>query len=203
MKPLTMGAVKSKDLTPMFRTVIANAIESYDDFVGVINNHVALSIRSMVKGRHNLQGLKEDQLTTHITNQFESFGFNVSHDKQIGGHVDIVIEYDRYIWFGEAKIHSSYANLEKGWHQLTTRYMTGMPGENEGSFFIYNFNQNALTVTNEWRKFLTDNHPNVEQGSIEDGLNFPTRLCHEGTGLSLKVNHYNIPLYFQPKDRGD
>lgn len=203
MKPLTLGAIKSKNLTPLFRSLIADAIECYDDFVAIINNHIAQSIRSMVRARQNFQDLKEDQLTQFMVSQFESFGFRVSHDKQIGGHVDITVEYEDYLWLAEAKIHSSYLTLQRGWYQLTTRYMTGMPGESEGSFFIYNFNKDAASVTQAWRAFLTDFHPDVTQGDIEDGLNFATQLKHEGSGLPIKVNHYNIPLLFEPKDRGD
>lgn len=203
MNPLTLGSARSKDLMPLFRSVISSTIDCYDDFVGIINSHITASIRSMIRGRQNLQNLKEDQLTHFMIAQFESFGFKVSHDKQIGGHVDISIEYDDYLWLAEAKIHSSYFTLQRGWYQLTTRYMTGMAEENEGAFFIYNFNKKAATVTEGWRSFLTDFHPDVEQGVVEGGLHFATRTNHEGTGLPIKVNHYNIPLYFDPKDRDE
>ncbi|TRO08205.1 hypothetical protein EQ836_24710 [Ectopseudomonas mendocina] len=200
MKALTLGASKEKDLMPVFRSVVNDAIGSYDDFVGVINNLVKRKITSMIRGRHKLQGLDEDQLTYKITDQFEELGFNVSHDKQVGGHVDILIEHEEYLWSGEAKKHSGYSKLEQGWFQLTTRYMTGMPNENAGSFFIYNFNQDAISVTTAWRKFLADSHPSVEQGEVEGGLHFASRTKHEGTGLPILINHYNIPLYHDPKD---
>jgi len=201
LNTLTLGATKEKNLIPLFRTVVSNAISSYDDFVNVVENLIKNKITSMVRGKHNLQGMTEDQLTSKITDQFEELGFLVSHDKQIGGHADIVLEYDNYLWLGEAKIHSSYPYLQKGWYQLTTRYMTGMPDENAGAILIYNFNKNAIGVTKGWREVLTDFHPEVEQGEIEGGLHFASRTIHEGTGLPLKINHYNIPLYHDPKDK--
>lgn len=201
MKGLTLGAAKQYDMIPVFRTVVADAVNSYEDFVGVIDYMIKRKISSMARGRHNLQGMSEDQLTGKIADQFEELGFLVSHDKQIGGHADIVLEYDEYLWLGEAKIHGSYTTLQKGWYQLTTRYMTGLPNENAGSFIIYNFNKDALSVTNEWRSVLQDFQSGVELGEIEDGLNFASSLIHEGSGLPIKVNHYNIPLYHKPKDK--
>ncbi|MFO3664415.1 MULTISPECIES: hypothetical protein [Pseudomonas syringae group] len=201
MIPLTLGATKDKNLQPIFKTVIQDSIDCYPDFVNVINNQIRNAIRSMVRSRNQFEGMGEDQITYHIISKFEDFGFNASHDKQVGGHVDITIEYDDYIWLAEAKKHSSYLTLQRGWYQLTTRYMTGVEQEDHGAFLIYNFNKDAANVTLEWRQFLIDFHPDVELGAVEGGLNFASLATHEGTGLKIKVNHYNIPLYFDPKDR--
>lgn len=201
MTALTLKAAKDKDLVPVFRSAIALAIEDYTDFVDVIRNVLKRTIRNMVRGRNHFVGQGEDQITFHICSQFDGHGFNCSHDKQIGGHVDIVIEYEDYLWFGEAKIHTSYPTLQKGWAQLTTRYMTGVVNEDRGAFLIYNFNKNAVNVTKEWRQVMIDFYPELHIGEIEEELNFVSTGPHEGTGRTFIIDHYNIPLYFDPKDK--
>lgn len=201
MTVLTLKAAKEKDLVPVFRSAIALAIDDYSDFVDVVRNVLKRSIRNMVRGRNHFAGQGEDQITFHIISQFDSHGFNCSHDKQIGGHVDIVVEHEEYLWFGEAKIHTSYPTLQKGWAQLTTRYMTGVANEDQGAFLIYNFNKNAAKVTREWREVMTSFYPDVRLGATEDDLNFVSTGTHEGTGRTFTIDHYNIPLYFDPKDK--
>ncbi|MCO8163312.1 hypothetical protein NJC38_14200 [Pseudomonas sp. 21LCFQ010] len=201
MTALTLKAAREKDLNPIFRGAVSSAIESYGDFVDVIRHVISRTIKNMVRGRNHFEGMGEDKITFHVISQFHSLGFNASHDKQVGGHVDITIEHGDYLWYGEAKIHTCYATLQKGWAQLTTRYMTGMAGEDCGAFLIYNFNKNAAQVTHEWRKVMVENYPDVELGEIEDGLNFASKGIHAGSGRSFLVDHYNIPLYFDPQDR--
>lgn len=201
MTSLTLKTAKEKDLSPIFRSAIAAEIDCYTDFVDIIRNVLRRVIRSMVRGRNHLQGLNEDQITYHIISNFDTYGFASSHDKQIGGHVDITIEYEDYLWYGEAKIHSSYLTLQRGWAQLTTRYMTGMAGEDRGAFLIYNFNKDAVSVTTNWREVIQEQYSDIVLGEVEDDLNFVCSGKHEGTGRSYVVDHYNIPLYFDPKDR--
>lgn len=201
MNALTLKTAKEKDLVPVFRSAIAAEIDSYADFVDIIRNVLRRVIRGMVRGRNHHQGMGEDQLTNHIVSHFDVYGFASSHDKQYGGHVDITIEYEEYVWFGEAKIHSSYLTLQRGWAQLTTRYMSGTAGEDRGAFLIYNFNKNAISVTTTWREVMQEQYPDIALGEVEEDLNFVSSGPHEGTGRTYTVDHYNIPLYFEPRDR--
>lgn len=201
MTALTLKTAKEKDLVPIFRSAIASEIDSYADFVDIIRNVLRRVIRTMVRGRNHFQGMGEDQITYHIISHFDAYGFVSGHDKQIGGHVDITVEFEDYLWYGEAKIHSSYLTLQRGWAQLTSRYMTGMVDEDRGAFLIYNFNKDAVSVTNSWREVMTEQYLDVVLGEVEDDLNFVCQGTHEGTGRSYHVDLYNIPLYFEPKDR--
>lgn len=202
MNALTLKTAKEKDLVPIFRSAIAAEIDNYADFVDIIRNVLKRVIKGMVRSRNHFQGMGEDQLTNHIVSHFDNYGFICSHDKQIGGHVDISIEFDDYLWYAEAKIHSSYLTLQRGWAQLTTRYMTGMADEDRGAFLIYNFNKDAVSVTSAWRQVMEEQYPDIELGAVEDNLNFVCSGTHEGTGRKYTVDNYNIPLYFDPKDRG-
>lgn len=201
MTTLTLKTAKEKDLVPIFRSAIASEIDSYDDFVDIIRNVLKRVIKTIVRGRNHFQGMGEDQITYHIISHFDAYGFSSSHDKQVGGHVDITVEFDDYLWYGEAKIHSSYLTLQRGWAQLTTRYMTGMVDEDRGAFLIYNFNKDAVSVTATWREVMEEQYSDVVLGDVEDDLNFVCSGTHEGTGRKYIVDTYNIPLYFDPKDR--
>ncbi|POP66556.1 hypothetical protein [Pseudomonas syringae] len=201
MSALTLKAAKEKNLRPIFRTAVGQAIDEYSDFVDIIRHVLKSTIVSMVRGRNHFKGMGEDQITYFIVSHFDSYGFHSSHDKQIGGHVDITVEFEEFLWFGEAKIHTSYLTLQKGWAQLTTRYMTGMVNEDRGAFLIYNFNKNAANVTAEWREVMIEQYPNLELGAVEDQLNFVCSGVHEGSGRKYIIDHYNIPLYFKPEDK--
>lgn len=201
MTALTLKTAKEKDLVPVFRTTISAAIEEYEDFVDIIRNVLRRTIKGMVRGRNHFVDQGEDQITFFIVSHFDAYGFLSSHDKQIGGHVDITIEYEDFLWYGEAKIHTSYPTLLKGWAQLTTRYMTGLCNEDRGAFLIYNFNKDAASVTSEWRATMAEHHPAVELGEVEEDLNFVSTGTHEGSGRPFIIDHYNIPLYFKPQDK--
>lgn len=202
MSRLTLhSSQNSKDLTPIFRSVIAGAIANYDDFTSVINTQLRKIIKAMVRNAEQFQKHNEDQLTFHIISQYETLGFEAKHGVMIGGHVDITISYQGYLWIGEAKKHSSYPTLQKGWEQLTSRYSTGMDEEDQGAFLIYNFNTDALAVTKQWQGHLAANYPDLEFEYLPTELNFSTKNVHVRSGRPYYVTHYNIPLHHDPKDR--
>ncbi|MDU9411178.1 hypothetical protein [Pseudomonas sp. zfem005] len=199
---ITLREVRqAKELRPMLRALIRDSISCYADFTQFIHGELTNIFRDMVRSCHFFQKQSEDQITFHVISQFNTLGFRALHDPQIGGHVDICIEYDDYLWLAEAKIHTGYLHLQRGWEQLTSRYSTGMKNEDDGAFLIYNFNKKALGVTKEWRSVLTDFYPDVEIQYEEDELDFHTVHEHVRSGRRYSVKHYNIPLHHDPKDR--
>lgn len=203
MSRLTLhSSTSDKDLTPIFRSILADNIDSYSDFTGMINVQLRRIIKAMIRNAEQFQDLNEDRITFHIISQYNAIGFQAQHGVMIGGHVDISISYEEYLWLGEAKIHSSYTTLQKGWEQLTSRYSTGMADEDDGAFLIYNFNADALSVTKAWREHLISNYPGLEFEFDDADLNFSTKNTHVRSGRPYYVTHYNIPLHHDPKDRG-
>ncbi|WP_122498894.1 hypothetical protein [Pseudomonas viridiflava] len=203
MSRLTLHmSANSQDLTPIFRGIVSDAIQDYDGFATLINTQLRRIIKSMVRSAEQFQELGEDQITFHIISQYNTLGFEASHGLMIGGHVDISIKYEDYMWIGEAKKHSSYPTLQKGWEQLTSRYSTGMEGEDQGAFLIYNFNSDALSVTKAWKEYLALHYPALEFNFCDTDLNFSTKNVHVRSGKPYYVTHYNIPLHHDPKDRG-
>lgn len=133
---ITLNDVRNDmDLRPLLRGLVRDSITNYSDFTQIIHSQLKHIVREMVRSCQFFQGLKEDQITFHIISQFNALGFRATHDLQIGGHVDICVEHEDYLWLAEAKIHSGYTNLQRGWEQLVSRYSTGMEGEDDGAFF--------------------------------------------------------------------
>jgi hypothetical protein len=76
-----------------------------------------------------------------------------------------------------------------------------MEDEDEGAFLIYNFNADALSVTNAWRGHLAANYPDLEFDYDEAKLDFSTKSIHVRSGRPFYVTHFNIPLHHDPVDR--
>jgi cell pole-organizing protein PopZ len=79
----------------------------------------------------------EDRLTIEIVDQLRSLGHEASHDTKIGGHADIVVRKNDFLWLGEAKIYQHNNNLWEGFLQLLTRYSTGDFNQENGGLLIY------------------------------------------------------------------
>lgn len=192
---------KKKDFLPILRNYIADAVDDYADFVEVIDTHLQRILNTMTRSANFFQKLEEDQITFQVISQLQCSGFGAHQDKDYGGHVDIAIELGDFIWLAEAKKHSSYIKLQKGWEQLTTRYSSGLQNEDHGGFIIYNFNNDALRVSNEWKEFLREYYPLTKFEETENELNFSTIIKHERSGRRYTVKHFNVPLHYDPKDR--
>lgn len=153
--------------------------------------------------KHLKKGLSEDQLTIEICQFMNGLGFQPRHDEQVGGHCDIVIRgKDLFLWLAEAKWHSIYEWLDKGFRQLSTRYSTGVSGQDQGEVVIYCKNQNAKAMLEHWRKELTARNDGVETSDDPAGnlLVFWSAHQHEASGLPFTVRHKIVSLYHNPTD---
>ncbi len=155
------------------------------------------------KTRQHRQNRGEDALTTDIITDMKAMGFEASHDKDYGGHGDIVVECrDQFLWIGEAKIHNSYDWLFKGFQQLDTRYSTGLPGQEDGGLIIFCRGPRADEVMKTWTEHLKEQRPDVEINLVEgQPLMRRSQHVHSATGRLFKVKHIPISLYFEPKDK--
>jgi len=145
----------------------------------------------------------EDELTTDLITDLKAMGFDASHDKDYGGHADIVIEArENFLWLAEAKIHRDYAWLLKGFQQLDTRYSTGLPGQDTGSLIIYCKRRRVDLVMDRWCEELARARPDVSiTVCAENPLIRRSSHRHERTGLLFRVRHVPISIYFKPDDR--
>lgn len=154
--------------------------------------------------RHKKQGLDEDQLTIEICSFLNGLGFQAAHDQQIGGHCDIVIRgKELFLWLAEAKKHNAYDWLDKGFKQLSTRYSTGVLGQDNGEVIVYCFNKDAKTMLMKWRVELQSRNKDVKIQLNKDGnpLLFSSSHKHEASGLDFHVRHKAVSLYWQPEDK--
>jgi hypothetical protein len=131
-------------------------------------------------------------------------GIKEKHNAAIGGHCDVVIQAKNdFLWLAEAKKHSDYAWLDKGFKQLSTRYSTGNPGQDHGEILIYCFVKDAKAMLEKWKGELMFRNSNVTVSEDTEGnpLNFQSIHKHECSGLDFYVRHKVVTLYWVPKDR--
>lgn len=175
---------------------------SHEERLASVNTAIDWIVQEHTKTRQHRQDRSEDGLSIDIVTALKAMGFEASHDTQYGGHCDIVIEArDNFLWIGEAKIHTSYEWLLKGFQQLDTRYSTGIPGQDAGGMIIYYFGQNLAKVMQNWDERLTAARPDVVVTVCQNNpLVRNSTHTHKNSGLQFRVRHTPINLYFKPED---
>ena len=207
---MTDGAYTLKDLelmcgksTPAWVSIRYIVAGTHADRVALIEEAIHWIGQELTKNKQHKQDRGEDELTVDLINNLRSMGIDASHDTQYGGHCDIVIEAkDNFLWIGEAKIHSTYDWLLKGFDQLDTRYATGLFGQTYGALIIYSYNARIDQMMKTWETHLTSHRPDV---TTRDCAKYPLALrsthTHQVAGHLFNVWHFPISLYFNPQDR--
>lgn len=179
-------------------------VSSYEGFISVLYKELDSIIQTLQKNRELRQKDGEDRLTLDIVNLLSQAGYNASHETKIGGHVDIIVNFRKFIWFGEAKIHSSYPYLLKGFKQLCTRYTTGDINQDNGGILIYIKKQkNASEIMKRWGQYLSDQNLDGYSSTpcpIRPLAFFSTHV-HDVSGTPFKIRHMPVLLHFDPQDR--
>ncbi|GAM99147.1 hypothetical protein U91I_02788 [alpha proteobacterium U9-1i] len=179
----------------MFASDYSSFVESVEDAI----DHIA---DRMSENPQLRQEREEDELSIDIVDQLKAMSFDAEHDMTIGGHGDIVVRgRGSFLWIGEAKKHSSYPWLLKGYNQLTTRYASGLETQAVGGLIVYSYGQRVDQVMENWKTFLDENA--TVEGFGEGGRSacFRSTYLSERTGILCTVRHLGISLYFDPKDR--
>jgi hypothetical protein len=177
-------------------------VERYDEFIEALYQDFDCIITLIQENAELRQEDSEDRLTIDIKNQLNCMGYSASHETKHGGHTDLLIRKCNYIWIGEAKIHSGYDYLWKGFLQLSTRYSTGDIDQMNGGMIIYIFNKNTRSVMEKWQNHLKENHPSCDIKACEKRpLAFFSTHIHEKSGNPFLIRHMPVMLYFDPKDR--
>lgn len=181
--------------------------KSYDFFVEKLYQDIDEVTAVIERGRDVRRDDSEDRTTEEIVSFLIGRGYAATANSHQSGHCDITVENRAgLVWLGEAKKHSDYDYLWKGFNQLTTRYSTGAPSSTSGGMLIYIRTQKpASDVIAEWRQRLgvqglTDY---VESDCSErPGLSFYSHHKHGVSGLTYSVRHMGIMMAFAPKDDG-
>lgn len=190
--------------TPMEPGIDFVLAQNHEARVGAVQRAVDFACNNLIKHRDKKQDDDEDGLTVQVCDMLSHSGIKATHNAAIGGHCDVVIEAKNdFLWLAEAKKHSDYAWLDKGFKQLSTRYSTGNPGQDHGEILIYCFVQDAKAMLEKWKGALVIRNSNVTVSKDEDGnpLTFQSIHKHECSGLDFYVRHKVVTLYWDPKDR--
>ncbi|WP_019271839.1 hypothetical protein [Neisseria lactamica] len=184
------------------------------EFYNLINEEIINWITDVEQHKDMLCNQSEDlisfNLVTYLKGRFKHTPFNVTHNNHAGGHVDIHIKFNRYLWLGEAKLSDGSAYSLKGFHQLVNRYASGSPTCSEGGLLIYIVNKSAkkkaTTVLSEWKEKIQSETTEIEGLTFLDthedraGLSLTTTHTHSTSGLPYKVHHHVIQLQHFPQD---
>ena len=198
------------DLRNRFRgTAVAAALDytlaqDHDARVQAVQNGVDFACNQLEQKKHHKQGLGEDAITVELCAMLVMAGFQAAHDDDVGGHCDIVIRgTDMFLWLAEAKEHSNYSWLDKGFQQLSTRYSTGVKGQDHGEILVYCYSQNAKAMLEKWRAELESRNAQVKTKDTSCGnpLLFFSTHTHAASGLDFHVRHKAVALYWSPKDK--
>lgn len=169
--------------------------------VGLLLKALDLACSDMVKSRHLKKDMGEDALTAELVSALKFMSIDATHDTDVGGHADIVVRSrDDFLWVGEAKLHGSYDWLLDGFNQLTTRYATGIAGQQDSGVIIYCRGQDAKAVMDEWIRRLCASYPET---AIRDGTELLrySEHTHAGAGTPFRINHRVVPLYWNPTSK--
>jgi|LakMenE18May11ns_1017448.scaffolds.fasta_scaffold9823737_2 hypothetical protein len=177
--------------------------KNYEEFISVLYEDIDAIVANIEENPELRQKDKEDRLTIEIKNSLKHMGYDASHDSKIGGHTDLSVKKNKWLWIGEAKKHGSYNELFEGFQQLTTRYSTGSYNNCEGGMLIYIFNKNVSNVMSTWKKHLEKKEEVCNLGTSVcpvNSLSFYSTHSHQRTGEEFKVRHIPFNLYFSPQD---
>jgi len=187
------------------RLLVRLTADTYDSFVNVLHEDLDACFEYLEANRELRQSDSEDRLTVEIVGQLKQLlAYTVTHESKVGGHVDILVSRLGFSWFGEAKIHSSYKVLYKGFQQLCTRYLPGTANANRGGVIVYVKKGNCARVMANWRERLQARRPALVTSpcaSPRSDQAFHSQHNHEGSGSAVYVRHMGVALHFSPQDR--
>ncbi|KIR15515.1 hypothetical protein PFLU4_36030 [Pseudomonas fluorescens] len=190
--------------TPMETGIDFVLAQNHEARVNAIQRSVDFACNKLIKHRNKKKEDDEDGLTVQVCDMLTHSGIEAIHNASVGGHCDVVIKgKSDFLWLAEAKKHSDYAWLNKGFNQLSTRYSTGNPGQDHGDILIYCFVQDAKAMLEKWKDELVNRNANViiSEDGIVNSLTFQSKHKHECSGLDFYVRHKVVSLYWDPKDK--
>lgn len=177
-----------------------SAIDSADALADYCEREIHRIFQIMEENPQNHREKSEDEITHYIVDMLRSKGILAEHDMMHGGHADIIIRHKTFKWLAEAKIFEtgSYKWLIKGFLQLTSRYMAAR--DMRAALLIYTFQENSLRILEKWKISMSGYRRIL---AVIDcnycPLSFYTTSKNNRSGLTIKVRHTVLTLYFYPE----
>ncbi|NWA08303.1 hypothetical protein [Pseudomonas gingeri] len=190
--------------TPMETGIDFVLAQNHEARVNAIQRSVDFACNNLIKHRNKKKKGDEDGLTIQVCDMLTHSGIDAIHNASVSGHCDVVIKgKSNFLWLAEAKNHSDYAWLNKGFKQLSTRYSTGNPGQDSGEILIYCFVQDAKATLEKWKDELVirNTYVTIKEDMIDKTLTFESKHKHECSGLDFYIRHKVVSLYWDPKDK--
>ncbi|HGH4648182.1 hypothetical protein [Enterobacter cloacae] len=183
-----------------FRGIIQRKLAATKEiFVNQLYVDLDDAIQDLENNKHFYQDKKwgEDELTACIITFLKGRLYDVEHDTQHGGHVDILVKHQRgkFEWIGEAKLWDGPKYIHDGWIQLTERYGTGTCRDDHGGMLIYIKADKSAVKFNDWKNYLSANVDNVTLETEAIPLRFKSVSKHPATDLPYYVRHMGVSLY--------
>lgn len=195
---MSINLVELKQYPRCFRHFL---MDTYEDFIECVNADVDEAIRDIECDRADIHDQSEDALSLQIIRFLRGRGYDASHDTKIGGHTDISVKHSKgFLWVAESKIHTDYNWLEKGFKQLTTRYLAGTQYSRHGGLIIFNKNKNAVQVLQKWKNHLEKQEYKITPCKLDNLFAFNSQSEHS-SGVQITVRHKLVNLYFNPEDK--
>jgi hypothetical protein len=206
---LTLG--QASQLDPDFATFIKRkAIKTYEEFIDMLYIDLDSIVEDMMRHRTMHPVSKsEDQLTEHILAQLRCHTYSAERDSDMGGHGDMCVQKNKFLWIGEAKKHSDYQYLGDGFHQLCTRYSCPTNSSNHGGLIIYIHIEKGKLIVDEWVKRLKtrkligfENYEPINISKCTRNTDYYSSVHeHAGTSYPYHVRHIPIFLHHNPMDK--
>ncbi|WP_186057332.1 hypothetical protein [Burkholderia gladioli] len=187
-------------------------VETYDDFIDILNQSLDLAINALEENPQHHQTDNEDALTEKLITSLKMAGYDATHGTAGGGSKDLTVKWKnpQWTWIGEAKKFKTLNDVREGFLQLTTRYRTSNPLYTRGALIAYTFRPKASLLLKEWMNEAVvvaadasvqlDNF-RVENCSRRPLLAYNSSHDHVATGLPCQIRHIAVALYHLPQDK--
>lgn len=206
--PIRGKKVTMSDFQPFLQSYGENEFVRVTQIVAPVTEQIFLSrlyeeldaiISSIEASPKEHSNDSEDRLSIEIVNMLKSARYTATKDPTHGGHVDIYVEpkSGKFKWYGEAKIWNGVNYLDGGMNQLLTRYASGK--ELNLGFLVYFKADNLVKKMSDWKEHL-NSKLDVNKDLTEEINNFSFYTVHKHTtGSDIKVRHFSINIYWNPK----
>lgn len=189
------------DGTPQSATLDFVLAQNHSQRVIAVRKALDFACNLLEQHKSKKQNFGEDQITLEICEMLQMAGFPAEHDTYVSGHSDIVIKgKDLFLWLAETKEHSSYTWLDKGFKQLSTRYSTGVYGQDQGDIIIYCYISDAKSMLNKWKDELVARNRDVKisDEDTKTPLEFYSNHKHCASGIDFLIRHKAVAMHYSP-----
>lgn len=187
---------------------IANLIQgkvtatSEDEFIEGFYIDLNNTIKTLEDSKRFYHNDKEEKITNFLVKILKEKGYQISAETDVGGHVDIVLEFDiqgeEFKWLGEAKIANGPMYLNGGLTQLFKRYHN--PKYKHCGLLIYVQNVDFKSSKSNWIDYIFDHavFGLVDFDFLDNGFEFESKHEISTLGITTQLRHFWAYLHYNP-----